>query len=162
MSIAFALAAALAVQAPPPGAGFMTFSASPARRPVTTEVQVGILRGAPRPEDRHYWFRAVRRDASRPERRLSTDTLACPAAHAVFRTLGEMEMPSLSPRPDDPIVVTADGTSYRMTAPAYWPHGFGGTVTLESNVDTGLARWVAAMLGALEPCWHDEAAPARR
>jgi hypothetical protein len=160
MSLTFALAAALAVQAPPPGPEFMTFSAAPARRPVSTEVRVGILRGAQRPEDRHYWFRAVKRDAFGPERRLSTDTRACPAARSVFATLGEMEMPSLSPRPDDPIVVTADGTSYRMTAPAYWPHGLGGTVTLQSNTDTGLARWVAAMLGALEPCWTDEAAPA--
>jgi hypothetical protein len=160
MSPAFVLAAALAVQPAPAVPHSLTFSASRSLPPTSTEVRVGSLPGLRGRAARHYWFQAVRLDIRGPERRLSTDTDACPGARAVLESLGEMEMPALVRRPDDPIVIAGDATAYRLTAPAYWASGTEGTVTLDAISGTGLADWIDAMLGALRPCWADEAAPA--
>jgi hypothetical protein len=81
------------------------------------------------------------------------ESRTCPAVVPMLAAARRIPMPRVAPYgvSDDPIIVTGDGRSYMLQAPATWPSV--GEVTVTSNEGTPLAEWMNASLTALEPCW---------
>ncbi len=86
----------------------------------------------------------------------STSTGVCPAARTQLLQLEGLTLPT----PDVPGLgremqtITMDGAGYRLKVQALYD-GDAADLTLESNVDTPLARWIDSALDTLSACWRD-------
>ncbi len=145
--------AALAAAQPVISCDIITFSRSPGLNR-TTE-QVGICHD---PEstrtERHHWFQ---RSATGADSVAFASTRSCPRARAQLEALERLALPS----PDVPglgselQIMTLDGVRYRLQTRALYGQS-GAGLTVESNLDTPLARWINEALEALAPCWRDK------
>ena len=149
------LIAALALLASPPvpaDDGWARFSAHHARSRVEIDVAIGTTRSDK--GDIIYWVRRTTKRPSQWAEVSRTDSVRCPAILAMLRSMRDLP----APRPAPPlldnadIIVTADGTTYALTAPAAYPGKSAGEMTLSSNVGTPLADWVERSLAALSQC----------
>lgn len=151
--------------------GFLHMSASTtlARNSEAVTVHVGLLakdvegsKWQPA-TDEDLWFQGIftKRGAYQPGRFRWTDGARCPAAVKALRRLRTIEMPTpILPIPDPDGVqkdegdIILDGRVYRLDVSSANLNGQSiGGVSMESNVQTDLAKWSEAMLAALGPCW---------
>ncbi|MEA3045880.1 MAG: hypothetical protein QOJ53_212 [Sphingomonadales bacterium] len=117
------------------------------------EVEIGVLQR--QRSTRHYWFRrASARDGFGPPEYATT--AECPIAHDRLESLEQIPMPV----PDLPgfgresTQIILDGAQYVLETPALHQDGQSGDLKLTSNVGSPLARWIDALIAALEPCWR--------
>jgi hypothetical protein len=146
--------ALLAAQPWPADDGWARFSAHQQLARIEVDVAIGTMPGPTSKGDLVYW---VRRTTKRPDQWpeiARTDSIRCPAILAMVRSMRDIP----APRPVPPmldgadIVVTADGVSYELQAPAAYPGRGTGVMTISSNVGTPLAAWVEHSLAALGQC----------
>lgn len=153
----FLIAATLSAQiAPAPPAarpGFLRVRVSQALSRRELQVEIGVLQR--QRSTSHYWFRrAAARDGFGPPEYATT--VECPVAHDRLESLEQMPMPA----PDLPgfgremTQIIADGAQYVLEARAIHQDGQLGDLRLTSNVGSPLARWIDALMAALEPCWR--------
>ncbi len=101
----------------------------------------------------HYRLRYVRRTLGAPPVIRWADSRSCPAIRIMLQDMARLTMPTPVPYgvSSETAPITLDGTGYSLTAPS----SFGGTVTIDSNVQTPLAQWVDRSLEQLASCWRD-------
>lgn len=134
---------------------FATISRSPARRGGREQVQICVGRD----EDRgHFLFTHTAFARDNAETRSAANTRTCPAVLPILQRMEALAMPTPNVPGYGPDLntLTLDGVSYRLETLATYSDR-GGKVELSSNVDTPLAAWSDAMLGALEGCWRQTA-----
>ena len=150
MTLILFLAASIAGGSPEPAAGWAEFSKSPALRRVSERVQIGTL-GSVRGQ-LHYWLRRTVTEADR-KTVTWTDSRTCAAVRPMLSSMQDLSTPRPAPYGfDDGGEITLDGVGYMLRTPARYGSG-AADLTLRSNVNTPLARWVEQSLAALAPCW---------
>ena len=147
------LIAALLAAAPIPselGPGWAEFSRSPSPSLTTTKVEVGTLGLDRERQQLDFWLRrTVTSGAEQREEVSWADTRSCAAARPLLASMREIPVPRFAPiGSSDGPPMTLDGTLYALRT--YSDHG---VLTAETNVNTPVAEWVEAALGALEGCW---------
>jgi hypothetical protein len=170
-SLAFALAVLFSGSAIADGVGpgFLRFSASRTlmKKSHSIVVSVGLFSkrdddgGWVRATDEDVWFQGVidGSEVGTPGQYRWTDGAACPAAISQLRKLQSVAMPKpVLPIPIDDQAeqgdIYLDGRVYSLDLESANVNGQAvGAVSLSTNLDTDLARWVEGMLAALEPCW---------
>lgn len=85
------------------------------------------------------------------------DSARCPAVRVALAGLHDLRSPQVAPpgSGDEATTIVLDGTAYELRMPA----AFGAdqaAVTMSSNSDTPLARWIDGALAMLAPCWTAE------
>jgi len=129
------------------------------------EVVIGMHMDDIESEAPVYWFlrRAISRSPETSDRANTgyASSRLCPVALEQLTRLEELEMP----RPDvighgrEYQIVILDGARYRLRGRALHADGQSAGYEIDSNVGSPLARWVDAMLAALEPCWTPVSEP---
>lgn len=84
-----------------------------------------------------------------------TDARKCPVVQKVIHGMRDVPMPFPAPygSPDVSLRVAMDGTGYYLKSPSSYSMG---TITLTSNVNTPLSKWVDAAFRQLAACWTDD------
>ncbi len=100
----------------------------------------------------HYRLRYIRQTLGAPPVVRWADSRSCPQMRTMLQDMARLTMPVPTPYglSDEISPITLDRTLYSLTAPS----SFGGKVTIDSNVDTPLARWVDRSFERLAPCWN--------
>ena len=75
---------------------------------------------------------------------------------AALESLEQLAMPALDLLGvgREASILVLHGVAYSLEARAIHAYGQGGTVRLNGNVGSPLARWAQAMEAALAPCWR--------
>lgn len=146
------LAAAALVTPAPPRCRNLSFSRSLALARTSQAVCVE------RQRDLNVWsLRRTEKARDGSEKATYTNTSACPAILPVLQAVEALELP----KPDllgfgrEVEFITMDGAGYMLTSSGL----YGGAVsdlTIESNVDTPLAKWIDTALVTLQPCWRSD------
>ena len=132
----------------------LTFGREPSFDPRREAVEIGVLRTGATSE---FWLK--RTVIQRKAKTVSwTDTVRCPAARLTLKEVRNLPMPrvSVAGLDNDEIIVTGDGTLYRLTGYAEYPGKGADDFEIRSNNGTPLALWVDESLRALQPCWSKE------
>lgn len=150
MSLVTLALVGLALGAPDPRSAWAEFSRHPALRREAEKVEVGTLG---REEGRlQYWLRRTVTEAGR-ETVTWTDSRHCPIVRSMLSGMRDIAMPRPAPYGfDGDGEITLDGVGYMLRAPVRFG-AIEGEMTIRSNVETPLARWVEASLSSLAPCW---------
>ncbi|RJG52911.1 hypothetical protein D0Z70_17880 [Sphingobium terrigena] len=115
-----------------------------------TRIEFGTIRLNPDTRQLDYWMRRTQRHTVQ-----KADSMTCPAMRAV---IGEMKrIEPLQPDPpgfsDKDILITMDGTLYRLEGPGNFSDSHSGSFMMEANVGTPLAQWARRVEKALALCW---------
>lgn len=151
--------------------GFLSFSASRTLLRNSRAVIVDVGLRARRNDNGQWqpaqsddvWFQATVADTrlGEPGRRRWTDGRSCPQAITVLQRVRSLSMPRpVLPIPDPSGEwdsdgdLYLDGRVYSLDVRSANVNGQAvGTISMSSNLNTELSRWVEDMLAALEPCW---------
>ena len=80
------------------------------------------------------------------------DSLTCPSIGPMIASMTKLAMPAPAPYgvPGVNQDIVLDGTNYEFSSPSSYESG---NLTITSNSDSPLARWVDDALKRLAPCW---------
>ena len=119
-------------------------------------VRIGTFRGMETDPGSDYWFtREIEDGVERVKGRAWSSTASCPAALPVLQQLETLKMP----QPDvpgygrDANIIITDGSRYQLSRTALHADAQAGDYSIESSVQSPLARWADKLMSVLEKCW---------